>query len=113
MGITLEEYLKQQNENPTIDESIVQKYVVRNNKKVRKFISNKPGFKVVYDNGRRREEKESKQEEINRKLGARRGSAKRKNKNIKKRLNSFKARRRMNIGYNKENPAQRTVDEEK
>jgi len=113
MDITLEEYIKSQLEDATIDEAIIPKFVIRNNRKVKKFISNKPGFKVVDEDGKKKEKKETTREELNRKHGAKIGSPKRVKKGLKKRLNSFKARHKYGIDYDKENPAQRTVADDK
>lgn len=92
-----------------IDEALKVKYVVRKNKKVKKWKTTRPGkYRVEYDaNGKPREVRITATERRNRKLGQRKGKIKRAaKKNIieLKRKKSFKARQNMGLAYNKKLP---------
>lgn len=96
------------NFNDYLDEALKVKYVVRKNKKVKKWKTNKPGWRVEYDaNGKPREVRMKAAEKRKRRLGQRKGKIKRKAKMnlIKlKQKKSFIARKNMGIAYNKKNP---------
>lgn len=91
-----------------LDEALKVKYVVRKNKKVKKWKTDKPGWRVEYDeNGKPREVRMKAAEKRKRRLGQRKGKIKRNAKMnlIKlKQKKSFIARKNMGIGYNKKNP---------
>ena len=91
-----------------LDEALKVKYVVRKNKKVKKWKTDKKGYRVEYDeNGKPREVRMKAAEKRKRKLGQRKGKIKRqaKIKLIKmKQKKSFVARKNMGIAYNKKNP---------
>lgn len=96
------------NFNDYIDEALKVKYVVRKNKRVKKFKTTRKGYRVEYDeNGKPREVRITAKEKRNRKLGQRKGKIKRSAKMnlIKmKQKKSFVARKNMGIAYNKKIP---------
>ena len=91
-----------------LNEALKVKYVVRKNKKVKKWKTDKPGWRVEYDeNGKPREVRMKAAEKRKRKLGQRKGKIKRNAKMnlIKlKQKKSFIARKNMGIQYNKKVP---------
>lgn len=91
-----------------LDEKLVMKPVIRDGKKIKHWVTNKPGYRVQYDkNHQPREVKISAAEKKNRKLAQKKAAAKRKSEmNLlqKKRLKSFKIRDQLHLDYDKENP---------
>ena len=92
-----------------INEALKVKYVVRKNKKIKKWKTDRPGkYRVEYDeNGKPREVRITAKERRNRKIGQRKGKIKRQAKMnlIKmKQKKSFKARQNMGMAYNKKLP---------
>ena len=93
-----------------VNEALKVKYVVRNNRKVKKYKTTRPGkYRVEYDeNGKPREVRITATERRNRKIGQRKGKIKRAAKMnlIKLRQEkSFRARKNMGMAkYNKKNP---------
>lgn len=91
-----------------LDEKLVMKPVVRDGKKIKHWVTNKPGYRVQYDkNHQPREVKISAKEKKNRKLAQKKASIKRQSEMKllqKKRLKSFKIRDRLHLDYDKENP---------
>ena len=83
--------------------------MVRDGKKVKRWISTKPGWKVQYDKGHNpREVKISAAEKKHRKLAQKKAKLKRQAEMKmlqKKRLRSFKKRDALSLEYDKENPA--------
>lgn len=112
------EYLENANEiiedeSLTLDEKLVQKVIVRDKQRVKKWISTKVGWRVEFDkNHIPREVKISATEEKNRKLAQQKAKNKRKNPLYqKKRLKSFKKRDQIGLDYDKENPDVNTARE--
>ena len=112
--MTWAEYLEQAEETAedpieVLDEKLVRKDMVRDGKKVKRWVSTRPGWKVQYDRGHNpREVKISATEKKNRKLAQKKAKLKRQAemKSIqKKRLMSFRKRDSLNLDYDKENPA--------
>lgn len=112
--MTWAEYLEHAEEtvedsNEVLDEKLVRKDMVRDGKKVKRWISTKPGWKVQYDKGHNpREVKISAAEKKHRKLAQKKAKLKRQAEMKmlqKKRLRSFKKRDALNLEYDKENPA--------
>ena len=95
-----------------LDEAIKVKYVIRGKKKVKKFKTNRKGYRVEYvklPNGQKKpkEVRITAKEKRNRKIGQRKGKIKRKAKERLIELNrkkSFRARKNMGIKYNKKIP---------
>lgn len=92
-----------------IDEALKVKYVVRKNRKVKKWKTDRPGkYRVEYDeNGKPKEVRITAKERRNRKLGQRKGKLKRQAKMDlikKKQKKSFVARKNMGLAYNKKLP---------
>jgi hypothetical protein len=87
-------------EDDILDESVKKKYVIRNNKKVIKYITNKPMTRVEMQNGRPKEIKMMPQEVLKRKRAQKRAQLKRKSKLPKmqiKRTKSLKKRKMMGL----------------
>lgn len=112
------EYLENANEiiedkHLPLDEKLVQKVIVRDKQRVKKWISTKVGWRVEFDkNHIPREVKISATEEKNRKLAQQKAKNKRKNPLYqKKRLKSFKKRDQIGLDYDKENPDINTARE--
>lgn len=91
-----------------LDEKLVMKPVVRDGKKIKHWVTNKPGYRVQYDkNHQPREVKISAEEKRKRKLAQKKAALKRQSEmNLlqKKRLKSFDVRDRLHLDYDKENP---------
>ncbi len=112
------EYLENANEiiedeHLPLDEKLVQKVIVRDKQRVKKWISTKVGWRVEFDkNHIPREVKISATEEKNRKLAQQKAKNKRKNPLYqKKRLKSFKKRDQIGLDYDQENPDINTARE--
>lgn len=112
------EYLENANEiiedeSLTLDEKLVQKVIVRDKQRVKKWISTKVGWRVEFDkNHIPREVKISATEEKNRKLAQQKAKNKRKNPLYqKKRLKSFKKRDQIGLDYDQEHPDVNTARE--
>lgn len=112
------EYLENANEiiedeHLPLDEKLVQKVIVRDKQRVKKWISSKVGWRVEFDkNHVPREVKISATEEKNRKLAQQKAKNKRKNPLYqKKRLKSFKKRDQIGLDYDQENPDVNTARE--
>lgn len=112
------EYLENANEiiedeNLTLDEKLTQKVIVRDKQRVKKWVTNKVGWRVEFDkNHIPREVKISATEEKNRKLAQQKAKNKRKNPLYqKKRLKSFKKRDQIGLDYDQENPDVNTARE--
>ena len=112
------EYLENANEiiedeHLPLDEKLVQKVIVRDKQRVKKWVSSKVGWRVEFDkNHIPREVKISATEEKNRKLAQQKAKNKRKNPLYqKKRLKSFKKRDQIGLDYDKENPDVNTARE--
>ena len=112
------EYLENANEiiedeHLPLDEKLVQKVIVRDKQRVKKWISTKIGWRVEFDkNHIPREVKISATEEKNRKLAQQKAKNKRKNPLYqKKRLKSFKKRDQIGLDYDQENPDVNTARE--
>ena len=112
------EYLENANEiiedeHLPLDEKLVQKVIVRDKQRVKKWISTKVGWRVEFDkNHVPREVKISATEEKNRKLAQQKAKNKRKNPLYqKKRLKSFKKRDQIGLDYDQENPDVNTARE--
>lgn len=112
------EYLENANEiiedeHLPLDEKLVQKVIVRDKQRVKKWISTKVGWRVEFDkNHIPREVKISATEEKNRKLAQQKAKNKRKNPLYqKKRLKSFKKRDQIGLDYDQENPDVNTARE--
>ena len=112
------EYLENANEiiedeSLTLDEKLVQKVIVRDKQRVKKWISTKVGWRVEFDkNHIPREVKISATEEKNRKLAQQKAKNKRKNPLYqKKRIKSFKKRDQISLDYDKEHPDVNTARE--
>lgn len=112
------EYLENANEiiedeHLPLDEKLVQKVIVRDKQRVKKWISSKVGWRVEFDkNHIPREVKISATEEKNRKLAQQKAKNKRKNPLYqKKRLKSFKKRDQIGLDYDQENPDVNTARE--
>ena len=112
------EYLENANEiiedeHLPLDEKLVQKVIVRDKQRVKKWISTKVGWRVEFDkNHIPREVKISATEEKNRKLAQQKAKNKRKNPLYqKKRLKSFKKRDQIGLDYVQENPDVNTARE--
>lgn len=98
-----EEYVNQE-----INEALKVKYVVRNGKRKKKWVTTKKGkYRVEYVNGQPKEVRITASERRRRKLGQRKGKLKRKAKigviELKRRK-SFIARRNAGMAYNKKIP---------
>lgn len=95
-----------EDESLTLDEKLVQKVIVRDKQRVKKWVSTKVGWRVEFDkNHIPREVKISATEEKNRKLAQQKAKNKRKNPLYqKRRLKSFKKRDQIGLDYDKENP---------
>lgn len=102
-----------EDESLTLDEKLVQKVIVRDKQRVKKWVSTKVGWRVEFDkNHIPREVKISATEEKNRKLAQQKAKNKRKNPLYqKKRLKSFKKRDQLSLDYDKENPDVNTARE--
>lgn len=102
-----------EDESLTLDEKLVQKVIVRDKQRVKKWITTKVGWRVQYDkNHIPREVKISATEEKNRKLAQQKAKNKRKNPLYqKRRLKSFKKRDQIGLDYDKENPDINTARE--
>lgn len=112
------EYLENANEiiedeHLPLDEKLVQKVIVRDKQRVKKWVSSKVGWRVEFDkNHIPREVKISATEEKNRKLAQQKAKNKRKNPLYqKKRLKSFKKRDQIGLDYDQENPDVNTARE--
>ena len=114
------EYIENANEiieeqDLTLDERLVKKEMIRDRKRIKKWVSTKPGWKVEYDkNHMPREVKISATEKKNRKLAQQKAKRKRKAKekfSQKLRLSSFKKRDSLGLDYDKKNPALVTARE--
>lgn len=112
------EYLENANEiiedeHLPLDEKLVQKVIVRDKQRVKKWISTKVGWRVEFDkNHIPREVKISATEEKNRKIAQQKAKNKRKNPLYqKKRLKSFKKRDQIGLDYDQENPDINTARE--
>lgn len=112
------EYLENANEiiedeHLPLDEKLVQKVIVRDKQRVKKWVSTKVGWRVEFDkNHIPREVKISATEEKNRKLAQQKAKNKRKNPLYqKKRLKSFKKRDQIGLDYDQENPDVNTARE--
>lgn len=87
-------------ENDLLEESVKKKYVIRNNKKVIKYITNKPLTRVAMQNGRPKEIRMMPQEILKRKRAQKRAQLKRKSKMPRmqiKRKRSIKKRKQMGL----------------
>ena len=102
-----------EDEHLPLDEKLVQKVIVRDKQRVKKWISTKVGWRVEFDkNHIPREVKISATEEKNRKLAQQKAKNKRKNPLYqKKRLKSFKKRDQIGLDYDQENPDVNTARE--
>ena len=102
-----------EDESLTLDEKLVQKVIVRDKQRVKKWVSTKVGWRVEFDqNHIPREVKISATEEKNRKLAQQKAQNKRKNPLYqKRRLKSFKKRDQIGLDYDKENPDVNTARE--
>ncbi|MBR2759284.1 MAG: hypothetical protein IKD52_14690 [Exiguobacterium sp.] len=102
-----------EDEHLPLDEKLVQKVIVRDKQRVKKWISTKVGWRVEFDkNHIPREVKISATEEKNRKLAQQKAKNKRKNPLYqKKRLKSFKKRDQIGLDYDQENPDINTARE--
>lgn len=102
-----------EDESLTLDEKLVQKVIVRDKQRVKKWVSTKVGWRVEFDkNHIPREVKISATEEKNRKLAQQKAKNKRKNPLYqKRRLKSFKKRDQIGLDYDKENPDVNTARE--
>ena len=102
-----------EDESLTLDEKLVQKVIVRDKQRVKKWVSTKVGWRVEFDkNHIPREVKISATEEKNRKLAQQKAKNKRKNPLYqKRRLKSFKKRDQSGLDYDKENPDVNTARE--
>ena len=102
-----------EDESLTLDEKLVQKVIVRDKQRVKKWVSTKVGWRVEFDkNHIPREVKISATEEKNRKLAQQKAKNKRKNPLYqKRRLKSFKKRDQIGLDYDKENPDINTARE--
>lgn len=91
-----------------LNEKLVMKPVVRDGKKIKHWVTNKPGYRVQYDkNHQPREVKITPEEKKRRKLAQKKASLKRQSEMKllqKKRLKSFQKRDQLNLDYDKENP---------
>ena len=109
-----EDHLNPQPEN--LHEKLVKKVMVQDGKKIKKYVSDKPGFKVQYDkNHMPREIKISPQEKLRRKQAQRKAKIKRQSEMKllqKRRLKSFNRRDAMGLDYNKDVPKLVTAREE-
>lgn len=102
-----------EDENLSLDEKIAMKTIIRDRKRVKKWVTNKVGWKIEYDkNHMPREVKISATEAKKRKIAQKKAAAKRKNPLYqKKRLKSFAVRDKQHIEYNKDMPAINTARE--
>lgn len=102
-----------EDENLSLDEKLVQKVIVRDRKRIKKWVTNKLGWKVQYDkNHMPREVKVSPTEAKNRKIAQKKAAKKRKNPIYqKRRLKSFDVREKKHIDYNTDVPAINTARE--
>lgn len=96
------------NFNDYLNEALKVKYVVRKNRRVKKWKTDKKGYRVEYDeNGKPREVRMKAAEKRKRKIGQRKAKIKRQAKMgliKKKQKKSFVARKNMGLAYNKKNP---------
>lgn len=96
------------NFNDYLNEALKVKYVVRGNKRIKKYKTTRKGYRIEYDeNGKPREVRITATEKRNRKLGQRKAKVKRAAKMnvIKfKQKKSFTARKNMGMAYNKKLP---------
>ena len=115
------EYIENANEiieeqDLTLDERLVKKEMIRDRKRIKKWVSTKPGWKVEYDkNHMPREVKISATEKKNRRRAQQKAKRKRKAKekfSQKLRQMSFKKRDSLGLDYDKKNPALVTAREE-
>lgn len=84
------------------NESIKTKYVIRDNKRVKKKVSDKENYKVVYQDGVPTEKRIQNEEKKNRRLGQKLGKGKRSAKNSiiqMRRKRSFTQRKKLNMDY--------------
>ena len=84
------------------NESITTKYVIRNNKRVKKKVSDKDNYKVVYQDGVPTEKRIQNEEKKNRRLGQKLGKGKRSAKDSiiqMRRKRSFMQRKKLNMDY--------------
>lgn len=87
-------------EAEVIDEAVKKKYVIRNGKKVTKFITNKPNARIEMQNGRAKEIRMMPQEILKRKRAQKRAQIRRKSKINKmqiKRKKSLKKRKMLGL----------------
>jgi hypothetical protein len=87
-------------ENDILDESVKKKYVIRNNKKVIKYVTNRPLTRIEMQNGRPKEIKMMPQEILKRKRAQKRAQLRRKSKMPRmqiKRKRSIKKRKMMGL----------------
>jgi hypothetical protein len=87
-------------EGEILDESVKKKFVIRNGKKVIKFVTNKPNTRIEMQNGRPKEIRMMPQEKLKRKRAQKRAQIKRKSKLGKmqlKRKKSIKKRKMMGL----------------
>lgn len=87
-------------EGEIIDESVRKKFVIRNGKKVTKFITNKPNTRIEMQNNRPKEIRMMPQEVLKRKRAQKRAQIRRKSKMNKmqiKRKKSLKKRKMMGL----------------
>lgn len=89
-----------------LEEKMVKKYHIEHGQKKVKWVTDKPGYRIEYDqNHMPREVKISATETINRRKGAKVGSLKHNKKREQAlRKKSFQARERIGLDYNKEVP---------
>ena len=95
-------------EQELLNERMVKKKMVKNNQRITKWVTDKPGYRIEYDkNGMPREVKIPIPERKKRELGQKKAKIKRASKmNLlqKKRLKSFKKRDSIGLDYNKDVP---------
>lgn len=87
-------------ESEIIDESVKKKFVIRNGKKVTKFVTNKPNTRIEMQNGRPKEIRMMPQEMLKRKRAQKRAQIRRKSKINKmqiKRKKSLKKRKMLGL----------------
>ena len=87
-------------EGEILDESVKKKFVIRNGKKVTKFVTNKPNTRIEMQNGRPKEIRMMPQEMLKRKRAQKRAQIRRKSKINKmqlKRKKSLKKRKMMGL----------------
>jgi hypothetical protein len=86
----------EEDEDEELEEKVTKKWVVRNNKRIKKYVTDKKGYRITMVNGKPKEVRMKPKEMLKRKKAAKKAAKKRKPKAkqaARKRLKSLKKRR--------------------